>query len=515
MNWDEVADWTGAEMESVVYLSAAENKSQEVIDAKEKELENMKRNNVYELVPYDAKKRVVSARWIMTEKIKNDERIVKARLVARGFEEDSTHLKKDSPTCTRESLRMAFLTAPLMNWELNTIDITAAFLQGNEMQRELYLQPPRDACPSEFMWKLKRCIYGLTDAPRAWYDRVKQTLYELGATVSKYDNCLFLFHEKPGVLSGLVVVHVDDFAYCGNEKFRLNVIDEMKRKFKISKEECRSFKYVGLQVSQTQEGISVSQDTYIQEIQPIPLCRSRGEQKTYEIDDQEKKQLKCLGGQMMCVSTQTRPDLSYETCAMTNAGKQATIKVIHDANKAVVKVKAQRVAMKFPSLGDARGLKIKAFSDATYASLVDGSSQGGYIIFVEGTNKKAVAVSWQSKKLNRVTKSPLASETLALAEAADAAFLITKMIQEIFQLESPPPVECYTDNASLSETLKTSTAVSDKRLRVDVARLREMVEKGEIVVKWVEGKNQLADCLTKRGSSSHQLLEVLERSELL
>jgi len=88
------------------------------------------------------------------------------------------------------------------------------------------------------------------------------------------------------------------------------------------------------------------------------------------------------------------------------------------------------------------------------------------------------------------------------------------MIQEIFQLESPPPVECYTDNASLSETLKTSTAVSDKRLRVDVARLREMVEKGEIVVKWVEGKNQLADCLTKRGSSSHQLLEVLERSEL-
>ena len=50
------------------------------------------------------------------------------------------------------------------------------------------------------------------------------------------------------------------------------------------------------------------------------------------------------------------------------------------------------------------------------------------------------------------------------------------------------------------------------RLRVDIARLREMVAEGEIIVKWVEGKEQLADALTKRGASTLELLNVLSSS---
>ena len=41
------------------------------------------------------------------------------------------------------------------------------------------------------------------------------------------------------------------------------------------------------------------------------------------------------------------------------------------------------------------------------------------------------------------------------------------------------------------------TTVTDKRLRVDIARLREMVDKSEITISWVDEKEQLADCLTK------------------
>ena len=59
-----------------------------------------------------------------------------------------------------------------------------------------------------------------------------------------------------------------------------------------------------------------------------------------------------------------------------------------------------------------------------YASLPDGSSQGALIVFLLGENGCAAHISWQSKKLNRVTKSSLASEALALSEAADAGFLM-------------------------------------------------------------------------------------------
>ena len=149
------------------------------------------------------------------------------------------------------------------------------------------------------------------------------------------------------------------------------------------------------------------------------------------------------------------------------------------------------------------------FTDATHASLKCGSSQGAYIICLSG-NDKMVPVVWQSKKISRVTKSPLASETLALSEGSDAGYLLATQIKEIFLMENLPKIKCITDNKSLFETLKTSNVIKDLRLRVDIARLREMEESGEISVSWIDGKNQIADCMTKSGASSNKLLDVLE-----
>ena len=113
-----------------------------------------------------------------------------------------------------------------------------------------------------------------------------------------------------------------------------------------------------------------------------------------------------------------------------------------------------------------------------------------------------------------MTKSPLASEALSLAEASDAGFLVSTLVQEIFRLSTLPRVICYTDNRSLTDTLVTTKVISDTRLKVDVARLREMVTKEEIVVKWIDGKHQIADALTKRGASTASIIEVLNSSFL-
>ena len=133
------------------------------------------------------------------------------------------------------------------------------------------------------------------------------------------------------------------------------------------------------------------------------------------------------------------------------------------------------MSLQFPTLGDEKNLSVVVYADATHASLEDGSSQGGHIVFLKGGNNKVVPIMWKSAKVNRVTKSPLASEALALAEAADAGFLASTLVQEIFRLSTLPRVVCYTDNRSLVETLVTTKVISDTRLKVDVARLREMV----------------------------------------
>ena len=165
-------------------------------------------------------------------------------------------------------------------------------------------------------------------------------------------------------------------------------------------------------------------------------------------------------------------------------------------------------------MGNPNKLKVISYSDATYASLADGSSQGAFIVLLKGKNNFVAPISWQSKKLNRVTKSPLASETLALNEGADAGFLVAALVQEIFKLSFLPSVECYTDNSSLEETIHTSNIISDRRLRMDMSRVREMVREEEIKVFWLDAKDQLADALTKRGASTARLLEVLQSSKI-
>ena len=83
------------------------------------------------------------------------------------------------------------------------------------------------------------------------------------------------------------------------------------------------------------------------------------------------------------------------------------------------------------------------------------------------------------------------------------------MLQEVFQLRKLPPVICKTDNSSLVQTLNSSNIVADKRLRVDISRLKEMMVKEEIQVDWIEGFKQVADVMTKAGASSELLRDIL------
>ena len=93
-------------------------------------------------------------------------------------------------------------------------------------------------------------------------------------------------------------------------------------------------------------------------------------------------------------------------------------------------------------------------------------------------------------------------------------FLFFSLVQEVFGLSSLPVVHCYTDNACLCETLWSTKVISDKGLRVDVARLWEMVSRNEIRVSLIEGGKQLADSLIKCRASTKKLLEVLQSFQI-
>ena len=84
-------------------------------------------------------------RWVITQKTIDDNQVVKARLVARGFEEDTSDIRTDSPTVSKENIRLMSTIAVANSWNVHSIDVRLAFLQGFEIERELFVVPPPEA----------------------------------------------------------------------------------------------------------------------------------------------------------------------------------------------------------------------------------------------------------------------------------------------------------------------------------------------------------------------------------
>ena len=120
---------------------------------------------------------------------------------------------------------------------------------------------------------------------------------------------MYIWHTDDYGLEGLIVTHVDDFVFGGTDKWHENVIDKVTTRFKISAQSTGSFKYVGLNVVQTTEGVFIDQQTYVQSLMPITLSAERLSEKDDLLTSEEKSQLRSVSGQLLWATSQTRPDL--------------------------------------------------------------------------------------------------------------------------------------------------------------------------------------------------------------
>ena len=73
----------------------------------------------------------------MKERVVKEKKIIKARLCARGFKEEQNSWT-ESPTCSREGLRLSCCIISSNWWTLNSLDVKTVFLQGKTIEK-LYL----------------------------------------------------------------------------------------------------------------------------------------------------------------------------------------------------------------------------------------------------------------------------------------------------------------------------------------------------------------------------------------
>ncbi|KAL0157596.1 hypothetical protein M9458_045672, partial [Cirrhinus mrigala] len=80
-----------------------------------------------------------------------------------------------------------------------------------------------------------------------WYNRVKDTLQQLGATVSKVDPAVFYWLDDSSKVMGILASHVDDFIWGGTHAFSTTIIPQLKAAFQVGWEEHDSFSYIGME----------------------------------------------------------------------------------------------------------------------------------------------------------------------------------------------------------------------------------------------------------------------------
>ena len=477
--------------------------------AKLTEISNWKKHGVFNEVKNMGQK-CISTRWVCTLKDTADGIVPKARLVARGFEELNTKdLPKDSPTCASESLRLLMSVICQNQWTPHSMDIKSAFLQGNELSRDIYVRPPPEANSEGTLWKLNKCVYGLNDASLYWYNRVKETMLQTGGKMSQVDPAIFYWLDNDCNVTGVLACHVDDFIWGGSHSFTTTVIPHLQAAFQVGREEHDSFRYVGMEYV-TANGITcMHQDNYIQNLQPIHMDTSRAMSRDAPLTESEIDDLRSKIGQLLWVARQSRPDIMFDTCVLAANIKHATVQSLHDTNKVVRKLKSEKVTLKFQNLGKDSSLKLVVFCDASLGNLPDGGTQGGHLIMLMGEEGRFSPVYWQSKKIRRVVRSTLAGETLALADAVDSAISLSDLYAELTTGHALPIV-CVTDNHSLADAIKSTKSVTEKRLRIEISGIKELLHGKRIQqILWAPTGKQLADCLTKRGASALQLLKAL------
>ncbi|GJV35310.1 retrovirus-related pol polyprotein from transposon TNT 1-94 [Tanacetum coccineum] len=178
------------------------------IKSMQDELNQFERLQVWELVPQPGGKNIIALKWLWKNKCDAENIVVrnKTRLVAKGYkqEEGIDFEESFAPVARLEAVRMFIAYAANKNITIFQMDVKTTFLNG-PLKEEVYVSHPEGFTDPEFpdhIYRLKKALYCLKQAPRAWYDKLASFLIEHGFTKG---GLMYLAASRPDIAFATVI----------------------------------------------------------------------------------------------------------------------------------------------------------------------------------------------------------------------------------------------------------------------------------------------------------------------
>jgi hypothetical protein len=411
------------EKESACFEEAIQKK--EWADVMTEEYQSIIKNDVWEIVPRPNSKDVVSSRWLFKIKHAADGSIkkYKARFVARGFsqKEGIDYEETFAPVARYTSIRTIIALPAKMKWKLHQMDVKTTFLNG-VIKEEVYIEQPQGFEVEDrksHVCKLKKALYVLKQAPKAWYGRIDNFLTSLGFTKSKADSNLYfkVMNDEPVIL----LLYVDDLFLTGEEKLITECKKRLTSEFEMKDLGLMHY-FLGLEVWQSPKRIFLNQGKYAVEILKrfdILECKSMNtpmETKLKLLVDTSSELIDAtlyrqIIGSLMYL-TNTRPDI----CFSVNTLSQFLVEPRHvhlAAAKHVMRYLKGTLDCGLNYDGD-HDFTLNGYTDSDWAGSVSDRKSTSGCCFSLGS----AMISWQSRKQSSIALSTAEAEYIDACSAS-------------------------------------------------------------------------------------------------
>jgi hypothetical protein len=449
----------------------------------------------------------------------NGPRRYKARLCCKGFRQayGVNYFDTFAPVAAYNAVRIFVSMLASMDYEMDTVDVTTAFLHA-PLKEEIYIKLPpsysnKDKYPGKVL-RLLKCLYGLKQSPMEWNAELNNFLISIGFEPTTIDPCIYTHKLK----HWYILIYVDDMILAVKTRQEMAELkNSIQERFPCSDKGpisiflnihfIRDRKERTIELFQPTKVSKVLKDPHLSpddlktvgKLRKTPACNNTvltAEMSPTSPEEQTRMASKpylSILGQVLYIAITTRPDIATAVSACGKFSKNPG----NDHWLALLRILSYLNGtqdMRLHLGGIAASLVLETFSDADWAGDLDQrKSRSGYVVLL---NKNPVI--WSSKLQTTVALSSTEAEYIALSAATRDTIWSRILLGEL-GFEQTSPTTIYEDNQSCIKIAESKKSLPGLK-HIDIRHhfIRDRIANKDICLERKDTSEMIADIFTKQ-----------------